>query len=73
MNRNIIQFELISKNLSAFGDLCDKLLFNPVIQSINFDDHLKVIVNLDKSRLSDFAVLLRNIDVEVLEKVNTSH
>ena len=62
-----MRFELKSNNLSEFERLCSKILFNPAIKSAGFDDDFKVIVNLDGSKLADFAMLIRNLKVDVAE------
>ena len=62
-----MRFELKSKNLNEFKDLLSKILFNPAIRSAGFDDDFKVIINLDRSHLADFSMLIRNTKVEVAE------
>jgi hypothetical protein len=62
-----MRFELKSKNVDEFKDLLHEILFNPAIRSAGFDDDFKVIINLDRSHLADFSMLIRNIQVEVAE------
>ena len=62
-----MQFELISGNLIEFERLCNKILFNPVIKSAGFEDDFKVTVNLDRYNLADFSMLIRNLNLEVIE------
>jgi hypothetical protein len=62
-----MRFEIKSKDLNEFERLCDKILFNPAIKSAGFDDDFKVIVKLDGNKLADFAMLIRNLKVDVAE------
>jgi len=62
-----MKFELISKNATTLYILFDRLLFNPVIQSVIFDDGFKILVYLDKSKLADFALIIKDLDVRISE------
>lgn len=62
-----MQFVLKSKNLRDFKNLCSKILFNPAIRSAGFDDDFKIIINLEKNKLADFSMLIRNLKVDVAE------
>ena len=62
-----MQFELKSKNLSEFKNLCNKILYNPAISSAGFDDDFTVIINLERNKLADFSMLIRNLKVDVAE------
>lgn len=62
-----MKFELISKNHTTFNILCDRVLFNPVIQSVIFDDGFKILVYLEKSKLADFALTIKDLDVGISE------
>jgi hypothetical protein len=62
-----MKFELTSRNLSTFKVLSNRLLFNDSIQSVIFDDGLKIVVYLEKNKLADFAVLVKDLDVFILE------
>jgi len=62
-----MQFELKSKNLREFERLCSKILFNPAIRSAGFDDDFKVIINLERNKLADFSMLIKNLKVDVAE------
>ena len=63
----IMKFELIYKNYTTFKDLCDRMLFNPVIQSLVFDNENRIFVNLGKSKLAEFAILIKDLDVEIFD------
>ena len=62
-----MQFELKSKDFPEFERLCSKILFNPAIRSASFDDDFKVIVNLERNKLADFSMLIKNLKVDVTE------
>ena len=62
-----MKFELKSKNITEFKNLCSKILFNPAIRSAGFDDDYKVIVNLERNKLADFSMLIRNLKVDIAE------
>jgi hypothetical protein len=62
-----MKFELITKNYTTFNILCDRVLFNPVIQSVIFDDGFKILVYLEKSKLADFASIIKDLDVGISE------
>jgi hypothetical protein len=62
-----VNFELKCKDLVDFEKLCSKILFNPAIRSAVFDDDFKVIVNLERNKLADFSILIKNLKVKVTE------
>ena len=62
-----MKFELTTGNYNDYLILCDKLLFHPSIRSAIFEDGFKVLVHLDQRRLADFAILIRNLELEVAE------
>ena len=62
-----MKFELISKDDITYRNLCDKLLFNPAIQSVIFDDDYKMQAYIQKRKLADFAILIKDLDIVILE------
>lgn len=66
-----MKFELTSGNYSDYIRLCNVLLFHPSIRSAIFEDDFKVVVNLDTHRLAEFAMLIRNLELEVVEARKT--
>ena len=67
-----MKFELISKNRTTFNNLSDRVLFDPIIRSLIFDDGFKVLVHLEKSKLADFAEMIKDLDVVVNEDTKIS-
>lgn len=62
-----MQFELKSENLKEFKHLCSNILYNPTIRSAGFEDDFRVIVNLERNKLADFSMLIKNLKVDVAE------
>ena len=62
-----MKFELISKNQTTYNNLCDRVLFNPAIQSVIFDDGFKILVYLQKNKLTDFAIMIKDLDIGITE------
>jgi hypothetical protein len=63
---------LISKNHTTYNNLCDRVLFNPAIQSILFEDGFKILVYVEKSKLADFALMIKDLDAGIIENTTIS-
>jgi hypothetical protein len=62
-----MKFKLISRNQKTLINLCDRILFNPIIRSVIFEDDLKVTVDLYKNKLADFAEIIKDLDISAFE------
>jgi len=60
-----MHFQLIAKNLSDYIKMFDKFEQNPTIYSAHFFPENKVVVYVKKENLSDFADLVKNLDIEI--------